>query len=92
MKKLKSKLIIIWRILFGQYNHFVILNISNKDLINLFERKDCAIDMEYIGLRSYPAHKLVHIVSSFKDDIDMELDRTQFEMEGLLFKIENETN
>lgn len=86
MSKLIIKLEIIWKIITNQYKHFVVLNLQSKELVNMFSDKDFDIDVMYCGVRPYVIHKIIKEYAKVKDDIDMMLDKIQFEEEALLNK------
>ncbi|MDH5570378.1 MAG: hypothetical protein OEY89_01355 [Gammaproteobacteria bacterium] len=61
--------------------HCVILSGENKELINLFNRKDCLIRGDYVGLKPYVAALIIKTVASSWDDDTMALMRAEIEAE-----------
>jgi len=82
MKRLLVKLSIIWKVLF-KFEHFVVVNLDRKNLENLLREKDVAIQVSYLGLKPYLYFKIFETVLSTKSDIDMALDKAQFEAEAI---------
>ena len=82
MKKFIIKIKMIWAIL-TEFNHLVILNVNEKSLIELLEDKDeFDVDIMYAGLQPYVMYKMIKRISETKSDIDMALDKAQFEAEA----------
>lgn len=92
MKKLLVKLEVIWKIITNQYKHFVVLNLSEEDLVNLFSDKDFEVEVMYHGLKPYVVQRMINQCSTVKDDIDMMLDKAQFEAEAQLHKQQKDEN
>lgn len=88
MHKLKTKIKIIWNILF-RYEHFVLLHVDRKNLENLIQDKDVDVQMMYVGLRPYLFFKLIKETGAMKSDIDMVLDKAQFEADAILHSQNN---
>lgn len=86
MKKLLVKLTVIWKIITNQYQHFAILNVTEKQLVNLFSDEDFEVDVMYSGLQPYVVQRLINQCSTVKDSIDMMLDKAQFEAEAEIHK------
>lgn len=84
MNKLKIKLTVIWKIISNQYQHFAVLNLTEEQLVNLFSDEDFDVEIMYHGLQPYVVHRMINQCSTVKDDIDMLLDKAQFEAEAEL--------
>lgn len=92
MTKLAVKLIVIWKIISNQYKHFVVLNLYEEDLVNLFSDEDFEVEAIYHGLQPYVVQRIINQCSTVKDDIDMMLDKAQFEAEAQLHKQQKDEN
>lgn len=86
MKKFKIRLHAAYRILFRKYNHWVILNVSDENLIKLLKDEDFDTDMLYHGVQPYVFYRIIKMVSNSKDDIDMVLDKAKFEADATEYK------
>lgn len=89
MTKLVVKLNILWNIITNKYKHFVVLDISEEQMINLFSDKDFEVEVMYHGLQPYVVQRMINQCSTVKDDIDMMLDKAQFEAEAELHNRKN---
>lgn len=74
-KNLKNRLKVCWRILFGKYNHYVIINVNNDDFDNFTRGYAYDIDFHYMGMNNYLSWSLVKEISTIKSDTDMILDK-----------------
>jgi hypothetical protein len=89
MTKLVVKLNILWNIITNKYKHFVVLDISEEQMINLFSDEDFEVEVMYHGLQPYVVQRMINQCSTVKDDIDMMLDKAQFEAEAELHNRKN---
>ena len=85
MKKIKTRLKACWNILFN-YNHFVIINVDKENILRLITDKQFEIKGSYLGFQPYVYNKLIKSLAADKDDIDMVLDKAQFEADAQQFK------
>lgn len=92
MNKLAVKFTILWKIITNQYKHFVVLNISQDHMINLFSDEDFEVEVMYHGLQPYVVQRMINQCSTVKDDIDMMLDKAQFEAEAELHTRKQQDN
>jgi hypothetical protein len=53
-------------------------------MINLFSDEDFDVEVMYYGLQPYVVQRMINQCSTVKDDIDMMLDKAQFEAEAEL--------
>ena len=90
MNKIFVKIEIIWKIITNQYKHFVFLRLNEKDLVNLFSDKDFEVEVMYLGLKPYLVQKIIKECAAAKDDIDMMLDKAQFEAEATIYLKNND--
>ncbi len=86
MSKFKIKLTVIWKIITNQYKHFAVLNLTQEQLINLFSDEDFEVEVMYHGLQPYVVQRMINQCSTVKDNIDMMLDKAQFEAEAELHR------
>lgn len=87
--KFITKIKIIWRILTNQYPHFVLLSVDKKNLVNLIEDKEVDVNIGYVGLRPYLFFKLIQESGKIKSEIDMILDKAQFEADAIEYANKN---
>lgn len=66
-------------ILFRKYNHWVILNLDKENLIKLLTDKEFEVSMMYHGLQKWCIYKMIKKLSNTKNDIDMILEKAEFE-------------
>jgi hypothetical protein len=92
MTKLVVKLNILWNIITNKYKHFVVLDISEEQMINLFSDKDFEVEVMYHGLQPYVVQRMINQCSTVKDDIDMMLDKAKFEAEAELHNRKKKPN
>lgn len=92
MNKLIVKLNILWKIITNQYKHFVVLDISQEHMINLFSDEDFDVEVMYYGLQPYVVQRMINQCSTVKDDVDMMLDKAQFEAEAELHSRKQQDN
>jgi hypothetical protein len=92
MNKLIVKLNILWKIITNQYKHFVVLDISQEHMINLFSDEDFDVEVMYYGLQPYVVQRMINQCSTVKDDVDMILDKAQFEAEAELHSHKQQNN
>ena len=82
MKKLKVRIIAAYRILFRRYNHWVILDVNDENLVKLLKNESFDADILYHGVQPYIYYKMIKMVGNSKDDIDMLLDKAKFEADA----------
>jgi hypothetical protein len=82
MKKLKVRIIAAYRILFRKYNHWVILDVNDENLVKLLKNESFDADILYHGVQPYIYYKMIKMVGNSKDDIDMLLDKAKFEADA----------
>ena len=83
------KLIVMWKILTNKYQHIILISLDKKNLENLLLDKDVAIDTYLIRLRPYIFHKIIREIADSRSDIDLALDKAEFEAESLLYTQNN---
>jgi CRISPR/Cas system-associated protein Cas5 (RAMP superfamily) len=86
MIKFKAKLRVIWGIITGKYKHCFIVYLDTDNLKELVRGNDYAVNSEYFGLRKYIVSKIIKDISDTKDEIDLALDKAQFEADCLINK------
>jgi len=86
MKKFKIRLLAAYRILFKKYKHWVILDVSDENLVKLLQDDDFDADVLYHGVQPYVFYKMIKMASNSKDDIDMCLDKAKFEADAIGYK------
>ena len=67
-----------------KYDHWVILNLDEVNLVELLKDNDFEVDATYHGIQPYILHKMIERVSQDKDEIDMLLEKSAFEAEAEL--------
>lgn len=92
MNKFAVKLNILWKIVTNQYKHFVVLDISQEHMINLFSDEDFDVEVMYYGLQPYVVQRMINQCSTVKDDVDMMLDKAKFEAEAELHSRKRQDN
>jgi hypothetical protein len=85
MKKLLVKITVIWKIITNQYKHFAVLNVTEENLVGLFSDEDFEVELMYSGLQPYVVQRMINQCSTVRDNIDMMLDKAQFEAESELY-------
>jgi hypothetical protein len=85
MKKLLVKITVIWKIITNQYKHFAVLNVTEENLVGLFSDEDFEVEIMYSGLQPYVVQRMINQCSTVRDNIDMMLDKAQFEAESELY-------
>lgn len=70
------------KIFFGQYRHWVILNIDEDNLVRLIdEQKDLEVESMFCGLQPYNVHQLVKRIAKNIPDEKMILEKAAFQGE-----------
>lgn len=92
MKHVKSgkwitRLKTCYYILSGKYKHWVILNLTRKDLISLIKEEEYEMDIMYSGLQPYNYHQMVKGLANTRDEIDEILDKATYEANAQTYKI-----
>tara|TARA_R100001530_G_scaffold136174_1_gene115599 strand:+ start:344 stop:592 length:249 start_codon:yes stop_codon:yes gene_type:complete len=82
MKKLAIRLNAAIKILFS--SHWVILRVEQNDLGNMLLEEDYDIKILFHGLQPYGVWRIIKDMANEKDDLDMLLDKAQFEAEAEL--------
>ncbi len=57
----------------------MLVSIDHQNLIELFKEEDFEVDVLYHGLRPYVIDRIIQQMAEGKDDIDMALDKAQFQ-------------
>lgn len=86
MMKLKLRLLACYRILFKRYNHWVILNVDEENLVKLLKDETFDTDILYHGVQPYVAYRMIKMVGNSQDDIDMALSKAEFEANASIYK------
>lgn len=86
MKKLQIKLRVLWYILTNRYDHFIILNIDRPNLEKLLSDENFEVEAMYKGLVPYVFHTMIKHCAKYKDDIELALDKAQFEADAVEYK------
>lgn len=89
LKKLKTKLIVCFRILFGNENHWLIIWMNEQALSDLIEEKAFDVRVSYHGMQPYNYKSLIQNMSNSIDDVDMICDKAQYESDALEYKKPN---
>jgi hypothetical protein len=84
LKIIILRLKICWNVLFGKYKHYLLINIDKPNLIKLLEDEPFQIDGFHCGLQPYTYFKIIKSLAATKDDIDMVLDKAQFEADAIV--------
>jgi hypothetical protein len=69
-----------------------VLDISQEHMINLFSDEDFDVEVMYYGLQPYVVQRMINQCSTVKDDVDMILDKAQFEAEAELHSHKQQNN
>lgn len=78
-----TKLKVCWLIVTGKYGHWIIMNVDGHNLEQLLKDEPYNIDSHYCGLQPYIFFRMIQYYGSLKDDIDMALDKAQFESDAI---------
>ncbi len=77
--KLITRLKVCYRILFRKYDHWIILNLKEKEFINLISDNDFEIDGDYHGMQPYIMRKMIRKCADQNiKETDLLLDRIEF--------------
>ena len=76
---IKAKSNLILKIIFGKYNHFLIINIEKDNLEKMLKGEDYIVVSQYYGLRNYLYWKIIKQLSSTVSEIDMVCEKANFE-------------
>jgi hypothetical protein len=87
--KLNLRFTAIYRILFRKYNHWAIINLDDENLVKLLKEEDFTADCIFHGIQSYIFYRMVKKVGNYKSDIDMMLEKAEFEAKASIYKNEN---
>ena len=64
---------------------FIIIRIDDENLIRTIKGdsdQDIQLQISYLHLHEYLVNRIIKVISSHKDDIDMMLDKVTFEVEA----------
>ena len=86
MRRIKTKLIICYKVLF-RHKHCVVLNLDDDNLVNLLTDKETDINVIYFGMQPYIYNKMIKDMASEIDDVDMICAKAEFEAKALEKKI-----
>lgn len=75
-----------WRIITGKYNHWVLVNVDEENFIKVIKEEEFDCNFIYSGTLPYIYFLMLKKVSASKDDIDMALDKAQFEADASEYK------
>lgn len=82
VNKLLTRIRTAYKIIFRKYDHWVVLNVNDENLIKLLKEENFECDVEYHGLQPYVFRTMIKMVANEKDDNDMLLDKIIFEAEA----------
>lgn len=77
--KFKLRLRACYNILFRKYNHWVILDLDNENIIKLLKDENFDANILYHGLQPYNVYKIIQMVGNSKDDVEMLCYKAEFE-------------
>lgn len=86
LMKLKIRIKACYRILTRKYDHWVILNLDDDNFTKLLNGDPFETTGVYHGIQPYIYHKMIKQVSASKDDIELALDKAQFEADATMYK------
>lgn len=84
-KKLKliiDRLKMAYRILTSKKQSFIVIDINHDNLVNLITDKEVEFNLSYFRFHPYLAFKMIKWVASYRDDLDMILEKAAFRAEA----------
>ncbi len=63
-----------------KWNHWIVLSIEFDEILSLLNNKESGVKIIFHGMHPYIYRKLIKSLADSTDDIDMLLDRIEFEM------------
>jgi hypothetical protein len=81
--KLRIRLAVAYKILFRKYDHWAILNVDQENFVKMVKEEPFNVDISYHGVQPYGVHQIVRAVAKSKDEIDIILDKAQFEADAI---------
>lgn len=83
LAKFKTRLIACWHILSKKKKHWVLIDVDDKNLVELFKGNDFYADVLYHGVQPYVYYKMIKMVADSQTDVDMICAKAEFEAEAL---------
>jgi hypothetical protein len=73
------RILTCYRILFLRYKHWVLIDIDLYNLVELLREKDFEVNSIHHGTQPYINSKMIKRLADTKDDIEMMLEKAEFE-------------
>jgi hypothetical protein len=80
--KRKTKLKVIWDLLTNKYNHWIIIQLSDEDVVNLIKEEGFDVSTHYYGLQRYNCQTIFKGLGESIDDSEMLLSKAKYEAEA----------
>ena len=85
LQLLKLRLNMAKNVLFGHSHSMILIDINNDNLIKLVKGNAVEFKISVYKLHPYLAFKSIKLISSTKDDLDMILDKAQFQADTEIY-------
>jgi len=90
--KFKIRIKVCWRILTRKYNHWIILNLDDDNIVKLLKDEDFDLDGQYHGLQPYVCNRMIQQYASNLDEVDMICQKAEFQANAELHSKSKESN
>lgn len=79
IRKFFIRVVTCWRIMTRKYDHWVLLNIDDENLIRLLKDKDFEVTTPYHGTQPYVYNKMIQMVAKGFTEVDTVCAKAEFE-------------